>query len=190
MSWNYGCAELLGLPGLWGSLVMGILTSKSLGTTAGRSCLAFLGYGAPCLWGSWVMGAPGLWGSLLADLLELQLLGAASPSWLTFTLKIVVIIVENRLAVGEQSSSQAKKWISENVWGEIRTNLENATGTAEEQGEHAIRITKNNIQELEEALKRAMQNMADKVCDYQEAANMKMSLDIEIATLCILLEEE
>ncbi|KAJ1196404.1 hypothetical protein NDU88_000275 [Pleurodeles waltl] len=87
MSWNYSCAELLGLPGLWGSLladllelqlrgaawpswVMGLLTSRSPGTTAAWSCLDFLGYGAP-----W------LWGSLLADLLELQLVGAAWPSW-------------------------------------------------------------------------------------------------------------
>ncbi|KAJ1196274.1 hypothetical protein NDU88_000145 [Pleurodeles waltl] len=98
MSWNYSCAELLGLPGLWGSLladlrelqlrgtawpswVMGLLTSRSPGTTAAWSCLDFRGYGAP-----W------LWGSLLADLLELQLLGAAWPSWNT-SLSVNALIV-------------------------------------------------------------------------------------------------
>ncbi|KAJ1167944.1 hypothetical protein NDU88_008329 [Pleurodeles waltl] len=108
MSWNYSCAELLGLPGLWGSLladlrelqlrgaawpswVMGLLTSRSPGTKAALSCLAFLDIGlltsrSPGTTAAWNCldflgyGAPWLWGSLLADLLELQLVGVAWPS--------------------------------------------------------------------------------------------------------------
>ncbi|XP_078535379.1 keratin, type II cytoskeletal 8-like [Lissotriton helveticus] len=71
-----------------------------------------------------------------------------------------------------------------------RTNLENAIGTAEEQGEQAIRNAKNNIQELEEALKRAKQDMAGKVREYQDLMNTKLALDIEIATYRKLLEGE
>ncbi|XP_029460954.1 intermediate filament protein ON3-like isoform X2 [Rhinatrema bivittatum] len=71
-----------------------------------------------------------------------------------------------------------------------RTNLENAIGLAEEQGEQAIRNAKNSIQELEEALKRAKQDMANKVRDYQLLMNNKMALDMEIATYRKLLEGE
>ncbi|XP_069083372.1 keratin, type II cytoskeletal 8-like [Pleurodeles waltl] len=71
-----------------------------------------------------------------------------------------------------------------------RTNLENAIGTAEEQGEQAIRNTKNNIQELEKALKGPKQVMAGKVHDYQNLMNTKLALDIEIATYRKLLEGE
>ncbi|KAJ1184172.1 hypothetical protein NDU88_000982 [Pleurodeles waltl] len=71
-----------------------------------------------------------------------------------------------------------------------RTNLENAVGTAEEQGEQAISNTKNNIQDLEKALTRAKQDMAGKVRDYQDLMNTKLALDIEIATYRKLLEGE
>ncbi|KAJ1196203.1 hypothetical protein NDU88_000076 [Pleurodeles waltl] len=87
---------------------MGLLTSRSLGTTAAWGCLGFLGFGAPYKQICWnhscmeLLGLPGLWGSLLADLLELQLRKAACPSWLKISLDIVVRIGENRLAVGEQ----------------------------------------------------------------------------------------
>nr|XP_033800954.1 intermediate filament protein ON3-like isoform X2 [Geotrypetes seraphini] len=71
-----------------------------------------------------------------------------------------------------------------------RANLENAIALAEEQGEQAVENAKKNIQELEEALKRAKQDMAHKVRDYQELMNTKLALDIEIATYRKLLEGE
>ncbi|XP_069472926.1 keratin, type II cytoskeletal 8-like [Ambystoma mexicanum] len=71
-----------------------------------------------------------------------------------------------------------------------RTNLENAIGMAEDKGEQAMRNTKDNIQELEEALKRAKQDMAGKVREYQDLMNTKLALDIEIATYRKLLEGE
>ncbi|KAJ1196298.1 hypothetical protein NDU88_000169 [Pleurodeles waltl] len=78
---------------------MGLLTSRSAGNTAAWSSLAFLGYGAPGLWGALLadllelelLELPGLCGSLLADLLELQLLGAAWPSW-------VMVLLSSRSA--------------------------------------------------------------------------------------------
>nr|XP_003214996.1 PREDICTED: keratin, type II cytoskeletal 8 isoform X1 [Anolis carolinensis] len=71
-----------------------------------------------------------------------------------------------------------------------RANLENAVAVAEEQGEQAVQHAKGNIQDLEEALKRAKHDMAGKVRDYQELMNIKLALDIEIATYRKLLEGE
>ncbi|MEE6524414.1 hypothetical protein FKM82_023874 [Ascaphus truei] len=68
--------------------------------------------------------------------------------------------------------------------------MESAIALAEEQGEQAIRNAKNHAQELDEALKRAKQDMARKVREYQDLMNTKLALDIEIATYRKLLEGE
>ncbi|XP_063790002.1 intermediate filament protein ON3-like [Pseudophryne corroboree] len=71
-----------------------------------------------------------------------------------------------------------------------RANLENGITHAEENGEQAMQNGKTHAQDLEEALKRAKQDMASKVREYQDLMNTKLALDIEIATYRKLLEGE
>ncbi|XP_051996279.1 keratin, type II cytoskeletal 8 [Xyrauchen texanus] len=61
---------------------------------------------------------------------------------------------------------------------------------AEEHGELAVRDAKQRIQMLEAALLRAKQDMAHQVREYQSLMNIKLALDIEIATYRKLLEGE
>lgn len=71
-----------------------------------------------------------------------------------------------------------------------RTNQELQVKEAEERGEAAMKEAKLRIQELEEALQRAKRDMARQVREYQSLMNIKLALDIEIATYRKLLEGE
>ncbi|KAG8559972.1 hypothetical protein GDO81_017512 [Engystomops pustulosus] len=71
-----------------------------------------------------------------------------------------------------------------------RTNLENTIAHTEENGEQAVQSAKTHAQDLEDALRRAKQDMARKVKEYQDLMNTKLALDIEIATYRKLLEGE
>ncbi|XP_066449854.1 keratin, type II cytoskeletal cochleal-like [Eleutherodactylus coqui] len=70
------------------------------------------------------------------------------------------------------------------------SNLETQICKAEDRGELALKDAKAKLHELEAALHKAKEDLAVQLRDYQALMNVKLSLDIEIATYRTLLEGE
>lgn len=70
------------------------------------------------------------------------------------------------------------------------SNLETSIADTEQRGDCALKDARAKLHELEGALQQGKEELARLLLEYQELQNIKLELDVEIATYRKLLESE